>query len=144
MERETCAQPRKPRANFEKKASRRLKLRDWIWQEGERGVVREKETIVLPLINLVPRAIHWLEKLAGALGVGKNENEIFCQRLTYDEITYYLANFLRIRINFLRHFDPFDPLKHSALVIILLILITFSVDVGHSWEKRRGDEIEVG
>lgn len=76
--------------------------------------------------------------------MGKNENEIFCQRLTYDEITYYLANFLRIRINFLRHFDPFDPLKHSALVIILLILITFSVDVGHSWEKRRGDEIEVG
>ena len=54
------------------------------------------------------------------------------------------SNFLRIRINFLRHFDPFDPLKHSALVIILLILITFSVDVGHSWEKRRGDEIEVG
>ena len=44
----------------------------------------------------------------------------------------------------MRHFDPFDPLKHSALVIILLILITFSVDVGHSWEKRRGDEIEVG
>ena len=37
-----------------------------------------------------------------------------------------------------------DPWKHSTLVIILLILITFSVDVGHSWEKRRGDEVEVG